>query len=197
MTIDEVEGEFVAFVAAALPGARVLRGGANQVLTQAAVLVTVIADDDVQSVDRYQTTTGGAGYSQLRRCTVQVDCIGGENARAWAQRVASLYRADSEQARDLFAAGVGFGGVGSVRLRPTDRGGAGTVRTASVDLTGHYRLVIEDGALPDLLDVGTLTLQSSGRDDVEVVFGLLPLYLDDGGLFLLSDGAALGLEVAA
>jgi hypothetical protein len=196
VTIDEAEGAFVDFVAACLPGATVLRGGANQVLTGAAVLVSVVSDVDVDPPNRYQTTTGGAGYSQQRRCTVQVDCIGGENARSWAQRVASLYRADSAQARDLLAAGVGFGGSGGVRLRPTDRGGSGTLRTASVDLTGYYLLVIEDGELPGLLDTGTLNLQSSGRADVDVAFGLLPLYLDDDGLLLLSDGSALGLEVA-
>ena len=195
LQLEQVVGAFV--LAAGVPRWCVADEG-TPTLEQPYAAVSIVSDEEDEGGGPGDTligaSTGAVSYTGHRAFRIQVDVIGTASARTYAQRMALLWRADSAARRAVVAAGVGPSTASAVRMLAGQRGSAGLVQSASVDLLGYYRLTLASDDEPaDLVDAITLDLTGVNGPDIQATEYVTALLLDDGEPLLLDDGEPLML----
>lgn len=143
LQLEQVVGAFT--LAAGVPRWCVADEG-TPTLEMPYAAVSIVSDEEDEGGGPGDTligaSTGAVSYTGLRAFRIQVDVIGTASARTYAQRMALLWRADSAARRAVVAAGVGPTTASAARMLAGQRGSAGLVQSASVDLLGSYRLTL-------------------------------------------------------
>jgi len=195
LQLEQVVGAFT--VAAGVPRWCIADEGAVTMEMPYAT-VSIVSDEEDAGGGPGDTligaSTGAVSYTGHRAFRIQVDVIGTASARTLAQRMALLWRADSAARRAAVTAGVGPSTASAVRMLAGERGSAGLVQSASVDLLGYYRLTLaSDDAADDLVDAVTLDLTGVNGPDIDAIEYVTALLLDDDLPLLLDDGEPLML----